>query len=85
MTMLAALLISVAFFPYIYNMYPIPHRTEYYVGILRSPWLPAEKFSLSTGRNYYGYALSTDSDWFVVLLSRAQVAWRVTRHRLHTH
>jgi hypothetical protein len=81
-TIMAALLIAVAFFPYIYNMYPIPHRTEYYVGILRSPWLPAEKFSLSSGRSYYGYALSTDQDWFVILLSKTRKIIYVPAHEV---
>jgi hypothetical protein len=63
---------AIAFFPYIYYIYPVPHRTEYYVGILRSPWLPAEKISLRSGRNYYGYALSADPDWFTVLLAKTR-------------
>jgi hypothetical protein len=67
-----ALVAAIAFFPYIYNIYPVPHRTEYYVGILRSPWLPAEKISLRSGRNYYGYALSADPDWFTVLLAKTR-------------
>ena len=71
-TLVVALVAAIAFFPYIYNVYPVPHRTEYYVGILRSPWLPAEKISLRGGRNYYGYALSADQDWFTVLLARSR-------------
>ena len=71
-TLGVALVATIAFFPYIYNVYPVPHRTEYYVGILRSPWLPAEKISLRSGRNYYGYALSADQDWFTVLLARTR-------------
>jgi hypothetical protein len=72
MTTAIALLAVIAFFPYIYNIYPVPHRTEYYVGVLRSPWLPAEKFSLKSGASYYGYALSEDQDWFIVLLSKTR-------------
>ena len=71
-TLVIALVATIAFFPYIYNIYPVPHRTEYYVGILRSPWLPAEKISLRSGRNYYGYALSADPDWFTVLLAKTR-------------
>jgi hypothetical protein len=71
-TLLIALVASIAFFPYIYNIYPVPHRTEYYVGVLRSPWLPAEKISLRGGRNYYGYTLSADPGWFTVLLARTR-------------
>jgi hypothetical protein len=71
-TLAIALGATIAFFPYIYNIYPVPHRTEYYVGILRSPWLPAEKISLHGGRNYYGYALSADQDWFTVLLAKTR-------------
>ena len=70
----------VIFTPYIYNIYPIPHYTEYYVGVLRTPWLPAEKFSLSTDRSYYGYALTTDSDWFVVLLARTRKIVYIPTH-----
>jgi hypothetical protein len=71
-TLGVALVVTIAFFPYIYNIYPVPHRTEYYVGILRSPWQPAEKISLRSGRNYYGYTLSADQDWFTVLLARTR-------------
>lgn len=71
-TLLLALAVAIAFFPYIYNIYPVPHRTEYYVGILRSPWLPAEKLSLRSGRNYYGYTLAEDEDWFTVLLAKTR-------------
>ncbi|HTT50430.1 MAG TPA: hypothetical protein VMH35_03385 [Streptosporangiaceae bacterium] len=71
-TLLIALMAAIAFFPYIYNIYPVPHRTEYYVGILRSPWLPAEKLSLRGGGSYYGYTLATDPDWFTVLLARTR-------------
>ena len=67
-----AIVATIAFFPYVYNIYPVPHRTEYYVGILRSPWLPAEKISLRNGSNYYGYTLSADQDWFTVLLARTR-------------
>jgi hypothetical protein len=72
LTLVIALVVTIAFFPYIYDIYPVPHRTEYYVGILRSPWLPAEKISLRSGRNYYGYTLSADQDWFTVLLARTR-------------
>jgi hypothetical protein len=71
-TLVIAVVAAIAFFPYVYNIYPVPHRTEYYVGILRSPWLPAEKISLRNGRNYYGYTLSSDQDWFTVLLARTR-------------
>lgn len=71
-TLVIAVVAGIAFFPYIYNIYPVPHRTEYYAGILRSPWLPAEKLSLRSGRNYYGYTLAADQDWFTVLLARTR-------------
>lgn len=81
-TLLIALLVTFAFFPYIYNIYPIPHQQEYYVGVLRTPWLPAEKFELSSGRNYYGYALSEDQDWFTVLLSRTRKIIYLPTHEI---
>jgi hypothetical protein len=71
-TLVIAVVAAIAFFPYIYNIYPVPHRTEYYAGILRSPWLPAEKLSLRSGRNFYGYTLAADQDWFTVLLARTR-------------
>jgi hypothetical protein len=71
-TLVIAVVATIAFLPYVYNIYPVPHHTEYYVGILRSPWLPAEKFSLRGGRNYYGYALAEDQDWFTVLLAKTR-------------
>jgi len=71
-TLVIAVVAAIAFFPYIYNIYPVPHRTEYYVGVLQSLWLPAEKLSLRSGGNYYGYTLSADSDWFTVLLAKTR-------------
>jgi hypothetical protein len=71
-TLVIAVVTTIAFFPYVYSIYPVPHRTEYYAGILRSPWLPAEKLSLRGGRNYYGYTLAGDQDWFTVLLARTR-------------
>ena len=65
-----ALIVAAIMLPYVYTIYPIPHHSDYYVGVLRSPWLPAEKIGLKSGGNYYGYTLSTSDGWFTVLLSK---------------
>lgn len=69
-TTAVALIVAIVLTPYLYDLYPLPGRSSYYVDVLRSPWLPSEKFALSAGHNYYGYALSTSDGWFTILLSK---------------
>jgi hypothetical protein len=67
-TVLISVAVAIVLFPYIYNFYPLPTHRSYYVNVLETPWLPAEELGLKSGLIYTGYVLSTDDDWFVVLL-----------------
>lgn len=60
---------AIALTPYVYNIYPVPRQAGYYYAtVLHSPWLPAERLTLSSSLAYYGYVLSTADGWFTVLL-----------------
>ena len=72
LTMLIALMATLAIFPYVSNFYPAPRQSSYYVDVLRALWLPAEKMKLSSGVVYNGYVLSTDAEWFIVLLTNSR-------------
>jgi hypothetical protein len=37
---------------------------------VRTPWLPPEKITTSSGRAYYGYVLEATAKWFTVLRSK---------------
>ncbi len=58
---------TVAFLPYVYNIYPIPHRSSYYATVAHTMWLPTEKLTLESGRIEYGYVLTSSDGWFTVL------------------
>ena len=72
LTTLIALMATLALFPYVSNFYPAPRHSSYYVDVLRTPWLPAEKIKLSSGVVYNGYVLSADAGWFIVLLTNSR-------------
>lgn len=63
-----AILATVALFPYIYNIFPVPHHQNYYAEVLHELWLPPEGITMHSGNIYYGYVLSADPDWVIVLL-----------------
>jgi hypothetical protein len=65
----AAVIATVALFPYVYNTYPIPRHSSYYAEVAHQMWLPAEELALTSGQIYTGYVLSADPDWFTVLLA----------------
>jgi len=69
-TVAVAVLAALALFPYVSNFYPTPGGSNYYATAVRTPWLPAEKIALRTGRDYYGYVLAETADWFTVLRSK---------------
>lgn len=48
--------------------YPVPRQGSYWATYLRQPWLPAQAITLKSGQIYYGYTVSDDNDWFVILL-----------------
>src|SRR5262249_52607736 len=64
---IVAVIATIALFPYVNHMYPVPHGRNYYAEAAHSMWLPAEKIELSTHRIYYGYILSSGGGWFTVL------------------
>jgi hypothetical protein len=76
----AAVIATIALFPYVYNIYPIPQRSSYYAEVAHQMWLPAEELALTSGQIDTGYVLATDSDWFTVLLAaRRTIVYLPTR------
>jgi hypothetical protein len=63
----AAPVASILLFPYVFQIYPVPFNGGFYAELLRQPWLPAERITLTTHQNLIGYVLSSGSDWFIVL------------------
>jgi hypothetical protein len=67
-----ALIATIALFPYVRSIYPVPQHRNYYAEAAHAMWLPAEKITLSTHRIYYGYILSSSSGWFTVLSANSR-------------
>jgi len=67
-----ALITTVALFPYVHYIYPVPQYRNYYTEAAHSMWLPTEKIELSTHRIYYGYILSSGGGWFTVLSANSR-------------
>jgi uncharacterized membrane protein YkgB len=72
-TGILAVIATIAFFPYIHFVYPIPQDRSYYAEVTHDMWLPAQRIELNTHRAYYGYVLSSDAGWFTVLLANSRV------------
>ena len=72
-TGIVAVIATIAFFPYIHFIYPVPQNRGYYAETTHAMWLPAEQIKLKTGRAYYGYVLSSGGGWFKVLLVNSRV------------
>ena len=53
--------------PFVMNVYPFPLTNEFYTGVIKQPWLPAEVITLTSGQRYIGYILSDNGTWLVVL------------------
>ena len=70
-----ALVATFALFPYVAQIYPIPHRASYYSQVLHELWLPAEKIVTKSGHVYYGYILSSDFHWETVLRTNRKIAY----------
>ena len=68
LTSVIAIFAAIVLFPYVYNIFPVPRHQNYYAQVLHELWLPPEKITLKSNYIYYGYVLSTDIDWFNVLL-----------------
>ena len=67
-----ALISTVALFPYVHYIYPVPQYRNYYTEATHAMWLPTEKIELSTHRVYYGYILSSSGGWFTVLSANSR-------------
>ena len=72
-TGIVAIIATIAFFPYIHFIYPVPQNRGYYAETTHAMWLPAEQIKLKTGLAYYGYVLSSDTKWFKVLLVNSRL------------
>lgn len=72
-TGVVAVIATIAFFPYIHFIYPVPQNRGYYAETTHAMWLPAEQIKLNTGLAYYGYVLSSGGGWFKVLLVNSRV------------
>jgi hypothetical protein len=72
-TGIVAIIATIAFFPYIHFIYPVPQSRGYYAETTHAMWLPAEQIKLKAGLAYYGYVLSSDSGWFKVLLVNSRL------------
>jgi hypothetical protein len=70
-----AIIVTVALFPYVSALYPIPHQANYYSKVLHEVWLPAEKIVMHSGHIYYGYILSSDPTWDTVLLTSRTIVY----------
>jgi hypothetical protein len=68
-----AIIATIAFFPYIHFIYPVPQYRGYYTEATHAMWLPGERIELNTRRVYYGYVLSSTGGWFTVLLANSRV------------
>jgi hypothetical protein len=73
LTGVVAIIATIAFFPYLHFIYPVPQNRGYYADSTHAMWLPAEQIRLKTGLAYYGYVLSSDDAWFDVLLANSRI------------
>jgi hypothetical protein len=67
LSVVVAVVATVAFLPYVYDIYPIPRHSYYYATVAHTMWLPTEKLVLSSGKIDYGYVLSSSSGWVTAL------------------
>jgi hypothetical protein len=63
-----AVVATLALFPYVHYIYPVPQDRNYYEEATHAMWLPSERIVLTTRSVYDGYVLKADQDWFTVLL-----------------
>ena len=57
----------IALLPFVMRLYPFPLSNEFYTGLIKQPWLPAETITLTSGEAFTGYVLSDNGTWVVVL------------------
>lgn len=72
-TGILAVVATIAFFPYIHFIYPVPQHRSYYAEVTHDMWLPAQRIELNTHHAYYGYVLASDTRWFTVLLVNSRL------------
>ncbi len=77
----AATVACLVLIPVIARLYPFPLSNDFYAGLIKQPWLPAEAITLSSGQEFIGYVLSDNGAWVVVLDdgSRAIHHYRATQ------
>ena len=63
----AATIASIVLLPFVARLYPFPLSNEFYTGLIKQPWLPAETIALTSGQQFTGYVLSDNGTWLVVL------------------
>jgi hypothetical protein len=57
----------IALIPFVLTLYPFPLSNEFYTGLMKQPWLPAEVITPTSGSAFTGYVLSDNGTWLVVL------------------
>jgi hypothetical protein len=57
----------IALLPFVMTLYPFPLSNEFYTGLMKQPWLPAEVITPTSGSAFTGYVLSDNGTWLVVL------------------
>jgi hypothetical protein len=62
-----ATIASLVLIPFVVHLYPLPFKSEFYVQLIKQPWLPAETITLSSGQDFTGYVLADSGAWLVVL------------------
>jgi hypothetical protein len=63
---------------YVERVYNVPLKSDIAFEILRRPWLPTEKITLSSGKTLVGYTMSISIGWHVFLDEQTR-----TIHYLH--
>ncbi|MBO0784268.1 MAG: hypothetical protein J2P37_36150, partial [Ktedonobacteraceae bacterium] len=72
LTGVVALVATIALFPYVHYIYPVPQKRDYYAEATHAMWLPAERVVLDNHHIYYGYILSSGDGWLSVLLAHSR-------------
>jgi hypothetical protein len=62
-----AIVACIALIPFVATIYPFPLSSQFYTGLLKQPWLPAQVITLVSGQKVTGYVLSDTGTWVVVL------------------
>jgi hypothetical protein len=67
----AAPFVSLLLIPLVFQVYPRPLNNDnnYYSNLIRQPWIQAERITMHAGRPVIAYTLSTDNNWFTVLVA----------------